>query len=99
MSRASDNGREQQELEKLEGEIELRARRMQRAQRERRSLLAQTVYLGTLGLVFVLPVVAGSYLGHWLDGLKPGYSMRWTLSLMFVGIVVGAVNVYLMIRE
>ncbi len=34
-----------------------------RAERERPTLLAQTVYLGTLGLVFVLPVIVGAYLG------------------------------------
>jgi ATP synthase protein I len=75
------------------------ARRLRKAERERDSLLAQTVYLGTLGLVFVLPVVAGAYLGHWLDGLSPGYSMRWTLSLLFLGLVIGALNVYFLIRS
>ena len=75
------------------------ARRLRKAERERDSLLVQTVYLGTLGLVFVLPVVAGAYLGHWLDGLSPGYSMRWTLSLLFLGLVIGALNVYFLIRS
>ncbi|HTO46539.1 MAG TPA: AtpZ/AtpI family protein [Burkholderiales bacterium] len=87
------------EIKKLDESIELRRRRIDRARREERSVLAQTVYLGTLGLVFVLPVVGATYLGHWLDGLASGYSSRWTLSLMFVGIVVGAINVYLLIRE
>jgi ATP synthase protein I len=61
--------------------------------------MAQTIYLGTLGLVFVLPVVGGAYLGHWLDSLIEGYSMRWTLSLIFLGVVIGAVNAWLLIRE
>lgn len=87
------------EMKKLDESIELRRRRIDRARREERSVLAQTVYLGTLGLVFVLPVVGATYLGRWLDGLASGYSSRWTLSLMFVGIVVGAINVYLLIRE
>lgn len=72
---------------------------MKKAERERPTLLAQTVFLGTLGLIFVLPVVAGAYLGRWLDGMIEGYSMRWTLSLLFLGIVVGAVNVYLLVKE
>jgi ATP synthase protein I len=75
------------------------ARRLRKAERERDSLLVQTVYLGTLGLVFVLPLVAGAYLGRWLDGLSPGYSMRWTLSLLFLGLVIGALNVYFLIRS
>ena len=47
--------------------MEKQVRRMQQAERDRPSLLAQTVYLGTLAVLFVLPVVVGAYLGHWLD--------------------------------
>ncbi len=87
------------EMKALDESIELQRRRIDRARREERSVLAQTLYLGTLGLVFVLPVAGATYLGHWLDGLTPGYSTRWTISLLFVGIVVGAINVYLLIRD
>jgi ATP synthase protein I len=52
-----------------------------------------------LGLVFVLPVIVGAYLGRWLDGLAEGYAIRWTVSLIVLGVVVGAVNVYLLTRE
>ena len=52
-----------------------------------------------LGLLFVLPVIGGAYLGQWLDSLAPEYSTRWTLSLILLGIMVGALNVYLFIRE
>lgn len=83
----------------LRERVERQAKRMKRAERERPTLIAQTIYLGTLGLVFVLPVVAGAYLGHWLDSLVAGYSTRWTLSLIFIGVVIGAINVYLLIRE
>jgi len=75
------------------------ARRMRQADRDRPTLLAQTVYVGTLGLLFVLPMLAGAYLGRWLDGLDAGYSMRWTLGLMLAGMLVGVVNVYLFIKE
>lgn len=83
----------------LAHKVAQQARRMQRAERERPTLLAQTVYLGSVGLMFVLPVIAGAYLGHWLDEKLEGYSMRFTLSLMFLGIVVGVVNVYGLIRR
>ena len=86
-------------VERLRERVEHQARRMKRAEEDRPTLLAQTVYVGTLGLVLVLPVVLGAYLGHWLDGRLAGYSMRWTLSLILVGLVVGAVNVYLLVRE
>lgn len=85
--------------EQLAKRVEQQAQRMQRAERERPTLLAQTVYLGSLGLMFVLPVIAGAYLGHWLDGKLAGYSMRWTLSLLSLGILIGAFNVYWLIRS
>jgi ATP synthase protein I len=87
------------EHQRLREDVERQVRRMKKADRERPTLLAQTVFLGTLGLVFVLPVVAGAYLGRWLDEMIQGYSMRWTLSMMFLGVVIGAVNVYLLVKE
>lgn len=84
---------------RLQQQVDRQARRMKKAERERPTLLAQTIYIGTLGLVFVLPVIGGAYLGQWLDSLAAGYSMRWTLSFIFIGVVVGALNVYLLIRE
>ena len=65
----------------------------------RPTLLAQTVYLGTLAVLFVLPVVLGAYLGSWLDGHMAGYSVRWTVSLILIGVFVGALDVYLFVRE
>ena len=85
--------------DELRKEVERQARRMQQAERERGTLLGQTVYIGTLGLLMVLPVVGGAYLGRWLDSLAVGYSIRWTVSLILVGVFVGALNVYLFIRD
>lgn len=84
--------------QRLRKQIERQAQRMRRAEREQPTLLAQTAYLGTLGLLFVLPLVIGAYLGRWLDGLRPGYSVSWTVSLVVLGVFIGATNVYLFIR-
>ena len=83
---------------RLRDEVERDARRLDAARRKR-SVLAQARFLGTLGLVMVLPMVAGAYLGRWLDERLPGYSQSWTLSLLLLGVLVGAINVYLMLRE
>ena len=83
----------------LRKQVERQAERMKKAERERPTLISQTVYLGTIGLIFVLPVVGGAYLGDWLDGLAEDYSFRWTVSLILVGLIVGALNVYLYIKE
>ena len=83
----------------LSRQVERQARRMKKAERERPTLIGQTVYIGTLGLLFVLPVIGGAYLGYWLDNLAAGYSIRWTMSLILLGVFVGGLNVYLFIRE
>ncbi|XCV38120.1 AtpZ/AtpI family protein [Methylococcus sp. ANG] len=49
--------------------------------------------------MFVLPLVAGAYLGRWLDQHSAGYSIRWTLSLLFLGLVVGAWNAWQLIKR
>lgn len=85
--------------EKLRNRIEEQAKRMKRAEEERPSLLAQSIYLGTLALIFILPVVLGAYLGNWLDSLQPGYSFRWSVGLILAGTLLGILNVYLFVRE
>jgi ATP synthase protein I len=83
----------------LRKQVERQAQRMRKAESERSTLIGQTVYIGTLGLLFVLPLVGGAYLGYWLDSLESDYSFRWTVSLIIVGVMVGALNVYLFIKE
>jgi ATP synthase protein I len=83
----------------LRKQVERQARRMKKAEQDRPTLIGQTVYIGTLGLLFVIPVIAGAYLGQWLDSLATGYSMRWTLSLILLGVIIGGLNVYLFIKE
>ena len=85
--------------QRLQKQVENQVKRIKKARREKTSILAQTLYLGTLGLVLVLPIVGGAYLGAWLDSLLAGYSMSWTLNLLLIGVMIGAVNVYLLIRE
>lgn len=88
-----------QHKDKLRQRVEQQAKRMRQAEKDRPNILAQTVYMGRLGLLFVLPVIGCAYLGRWIDSMHSGYEMRWTLSLIFLGVFVGAVNLYLAIRE
>ncbi|MDX1353099.1 MAG: AtpZ/AtpI family protein [Thiomicrorhabdus sp.] len=84
----------------LQQQLERQAKRIQKAERERPTLMAQTVYLGMVGLLFVLPVIAGAYLGLWLDSQQVmDYSISWTISLIFVGVFVGVMNVYLFFKK
>ena len=79
--------------------IEEQVKRIKKADLDRPNLLSQTVYIGTLGLVMVLPIIGGVYLGRWLDSMFEGYSLRWTLSLLFTGLIVGIFNVYFLIKD
>jgi ATP synthase protein I len=85
--------------DRLSRAVEKQVERQKKAEQQRATLLGQTVYIGTLGLLFVLPVIGGAYLGVWLDDMVAGYSVRWTMSLILVGVFIGAVNVYLFVRE
>lgn len=87
------------DAERLKASVEAQAGRIRKAERARRTLLANTIYLGTLGLIFVLPVIAGAYLGNWLDNRIKGYSFSWTVTLIVLGVFVGAIDVYLFVRE
>lgn len=73
--------------------------KIEQAKRQKTTVLAQTTYLGTIGFIFILPVIVGSYLGVWLDNKLKGFSISWTISLIIVGIFIGAINVYLFIKE
>jgi len=83
----------------LKREVAKQVQRMKRAEQDRPTMLAQSIYLGTLGLLFVVPVVLGAYAGRWLDGLYEGYSIRWTLSLIILGVVIGAVSAYQFVKD
>lgn len=84
--------------ERLKTEVQKDVDRLEKAEKEKRTLLAQTVYLGTLGLMLALPIVGGAYLGSWLDDKLKGYSVSWTITLILLGVFVGAMNVYLFVK-
>jgi ATP synthase protein I len=82
--------------QQLKNKIERQVKRIKKAEHDDRPNLPS---IGTLGLVMVLPVIAGVYLGHWLDDRVEGYSTHWTLSLLFAGLVIGIFNVYFLIKD
>lgn len=89
----------QSDTDRLKASVQMQAGRIRTAERQRRTLLANTIYLGTLGVTFVLPVIAGAYLGAWLDNRMKGYSFSWTVTLIVLGVFVGAIDVYLFVRD
>jgi ATP synthase protein I len=82
--------------QQLKKKIDNQVKRIKKAEHNNRPSLPS---IGTLGLVMVLPVIGGVYLGHWLDDMVEGYSTHWTLSLLFAGLVIGIFNVYFLIKD
>jgi len=85
--------------DKLVAETSRDVKRLEEKRRRPATLIGIAFYGGTVGLLFVVPIVAGAYLGRWLDSMAAGYSVRWTVSLIVLGIAVGAYNAYLFLRE
>lgn len=72
--------------------IARKAKQMEEARKRRRE--SAWYGLGMFGLVgwsVSVPIVAGIALGVWIDGRWPG-EVSWTLTLLFVGAVLGALN-------
>lgn len=78
----------QQLIEQTQRDID----RLKRKEKAPSGWMGVLFYGGTLGLLFVTPIVLGAYLGRWLDTLIQGYSVRWTISFIVLGIVTGAYN-------
>lgn len=73
--------------------------RLEQKEKMPANLVGVLFYGGMLGLLFAVPIVAGAYLGRWLDSLVTGYSVRWTLSLILLGIAIGGYNVYRFLKD
>lgn len=85
--------------EKWRRAVERDSNRLRQAGHNRRSLLVHTVYLGSLSVMFVAPLLGGAYLGQWLDSRSAGYSVHWTINLLILGLLLGIANVYYFIRK
>lgn len=84
--------------DKLLDETNRDIKQMEEREKEPATLSGMVFFGGTVGLLFVIPLIAGAYLGKWLDSLAEGYSVRWTISLIVLGIVVGGYNVFHFIK-
>lgn len=58
-----------------------------------RSIWSGLGTFGAIGWSVALPTLAGTALGHWLDGRFPG-TRSWTLMLLLAGVVLGCLNAW-----
>jgi len=87
------------DTKKLIEETDRDLKRLAERQRKPATLFGMVLYGGTLGLLLAAPIIVGAYLGRWIDSLFAGYSVRWTISFIVLGIVIGTYNVVRFIRS
>lgn len=84
--------------DKLMNGLEIQSKR-RKSFEQRPSFWSQTIFTGTIGVIFILPVVLGAYLGRWIDTKVHGYCISWSINLILLGVIIGGINVYLFIKE
>lgn len=78
-------------------EVEAKRERIEHA-RERKNAVWDSIAILGIGWSVVAPTLVGIAAGVWIDHRWPGrYS--WTLILMVGGLIIGAINAWLRIRE
>lgn len=78
--------------------VERKAVRHLQAQRESHSVWFGLGMFGLIGWSIAVPTLAGIALGVWLDEEWPS-EVSWTLTLLFVGLVLGCFNAWRWIKQ
>jgi len=79
--------------------VDRQARRKLKARQDKsRNVWFGLGLFGLIGWSIMIPTLAGVALGLWLDKQWPG-QMSWTLTMLFVGVVLGCVNAWRWIGE
>jgi len=87
------------EPERISDTIGTKAERKLRARgREDRGVWFGLGMFGLVGWAVAVPTLLGVVLGIWLDRHIPG-KPSWTVTLLFVGVVLGCVNAWYWVRR
>jgi len=80
---------------RLETQVQKKAERRRWAQAQKKSSVWFGFGMfGLIGWAVAIPTVLGIALGVWLDRSWPVGRISWTLSLLFVGIILGCLNAW-----
>ena len=90
----------QQDYEReLQTQIARKASRRLRAQQEQeRGIMFWLGMFGLVGWSVAIPTLLGTAMGVWADSHWPG-EISWTLTLLFVGTLLGCLHAWYWIRE
>lgn len=79
----------------LEEQVRRKAERRRWAQaQERHHVWFGFGMFGLIGWSVAIPMILGIALGIWLDAHWPVGKISWTISLLFVGIILGCINAW-----
>jgi ATP synthase protein I len=79
--------------------VEKSAKEVKEAEKQKGRLWHYASVIGIAGWLFAIPVVAGAYLGRYLDK-KLEANISWTITFIILGIAIGTYNVwYFYFRE
>lgn len=85
--------------DRMRTEVARKASRRRRAAREQnRSVWFSLGLFGLVGWSIAIPALLGVALGVWIDARWPS-RISWTLTLLFVGIVMGCINAWLWMKQ
>ena len=82
----------------LEGRVGRKATRKLKGRAGQHSAWFGLGMFGLVGWSVAIPALGGIALGLWLDKRWPGQP-SWTLTLLFIGIILGCVNAWYWIRQ
>ncbi|RMA97233.1 AtpZ/AtpI family protein [Hydrogenothermus marinus] len=63
-------------------------------QKKEKNIWYALTYIGSISIIFLLPVVLGAYIGWWLDGSYKIGKTSWTITGILIGIFIGIYNIY-----
>ncbi|MEE4379104.1 MAG: AtpZ/AtpI family protein [Candidatus Competibacteraceae bacterium] len=99
MAKPSSDDRTPIEQRRLTESVHRRVRRKkQAAGAQDRSVWFGLGMFGLVGWAVTIPTLAGIALGWWIDNTWPG-PISWTLTLLFIGAVVGCWNAWYWIGQ
>lgn len=78
---------------KFSEDIDKSAKELLKSRREKTSLWHYAYVIGVGGWLFVIPIVAGAYLGRYLDKKTEG-GISWTITFIIIGIAIGIYNIW-----
>lgn len=85
--------------ERFRADVARKAARRRKAAREQdRSIWFSLGLFGLVGWSIAIPTLLGVALGMWIDSRWPN-RISWTITLLFVGVVVGCLQAWYWIRQ